>query len=365
MAKYKKRKDGRYYTQVNTGKYTDEGKPIRIPVYAYSCSALDKKVSEIKTDLQRGTYADDHGNTFGQYAEKWVDTYKKCKDIATYKKYKGIIRNHISDIADIRLKDLTKSDIQGQLAKLSDHPDTKRMLLITVKQILETAIDDGLLYRNVARSIKNSMPAKEQETRSLTDAEKKAIKYCSDNLFDNWQILFVNTLFVSGIRPQEALALTRNDVDIFNSTININKALSWKGGKHIKAPKTQKGYRTIPVPANYIELFKKCTSGSQSLYLFPGKNNELISQSTYKRIWADIYEKIDRKMGGTEHIHATDLHPYIFRHNYATMLYYNGVDIKEAQRLLGHSSIRITLEIYTHLESEKSTLRDKINSIAL
>lgn len=365
MAKYKKRKDGRYYTQVNTGKYDENGKPIRISVYATSCIGLDKKVSEIKTDLNRGTYADDQGMSFGRYAEKWVDTYKSDRDVATYKKYKGIIRNHISGIRDIRLKDLTKSDIQMQLSALSDHPDTKRMLLITIKQILEAAIDDGLLYRNVARSIKNTASAPVQESRPLSDSEKRAIKYCSDNLFDNWQRLYVNTLFVTGMRPQEALALTRNDVDIRNSTITVNKALSWKGGKHIKAPKSQKGYRTIPVPFSFIDLFKKCTAGSQSLYLFPGRNNELISQSTYKRIWNDIFSKIDRQMGGTDQIHATDLHPYMFRHNYATMLYYKGVDVKEAQRLLGHSSIRITLEIYTHLESEKTTLTDKINSIAL
>lgn len=64
-------------------------------------------------------------------------------------------------------------------------------------------------------------------------------------------------------------------------------------------------------------------------------------------------------------IAATDLTPYIFRHNYSTMLYYLKVDVKEAARIMGHSNIKVTLEIYTHLDSLKSTTQEKICTIAL
>lgn len=102
----------------------------------------------------------------------------------------------------------------------------------------------------------------------------------------------------------------------------------------------------------------------------------MISQTTYKTLWHNIYQKINIQLGGTKDsyysgkmqhqgIHATDLTPYVFRHNYATMLYYAGVDLKEAQRLLGHSSIKITLEVYTHLASEKNSLKEKISTFAI
>ena len=59
------------------------------------------------------------------------------------------------------------------------------------------------------------------------------------------------------------------------------------------------------------------------------------------------------------------LTPHIFRHNYCTMLYYAGVDVKEAQRLMGHSSIKITLEIYTHLAAGGESTRQKLNAITI
>lgn len=62
---------------------------------------------------------------------------------------------------------------------------------------------------------------------------------------------------------------------------------------------------------------------------------------------------------------ATNLTPHIFRHNYATMLYYSGVNLKEAQRLLGHSSIKITLEIYTHLAEISQSTSMKINTLIM
>jgi len=60
---------------------------------------------------------------------------------------------------------------------------------------------------------------------------------------------------------------------------------------------------------------------------------------------------------------ADDITPHLFRHTYATMLYYADADIKTAQYLLGHASIQMTMEIYTHLDAENNiTAVDKINN---
>lgn len=211
----------------------------------------------------------------------------------------------------------------------------------------------------------------------LTDSEKSAIKYCKENgIFTLKEIVLLDTLFCTGMRPGEVLALTQSDVDYRNRQISVSKALTWKGGKTLKAPKSNSGFRTIDVPSWYINEIKEYSQSLNSLYLFSGANGDLISQTTYKTLWHNIYQKINIQLGGTKDsyysgkmqhqgIHATDLTPYVFRHNYATMLYYAGVDLKEAQRLLGHSSIKITLEVYTHLASEKNSLKEKISTFAI
>ena len=61
-------------------------------------------------------------------------------------------------------------------------------------------------------------------------------------------------------------------------------------------------------------------------------------------------------------IHATDLTPYVFRHEYATILYYSGIDIKEAARLMGHADIKMILEIYAELDSKKSSATSKLEA---
>ena len=313
--------------------------------------------------------------TLERYAWHWWNTYHKPKGGKNAEKYRGIIKNHLVDLYDKRLSEITKSDIQQLINTQDGHPDTQRMIKITMNQILESAIDDELLYKNVCRKISVSTADTMTERRPLTEREKTVIsKLKSDNAFTDTEQLYIDTLFVSGLRPEEALALTYSDVQ--NCVIDVNKALTWTGGKHIKAPKSKAGFRRIDVPQWYQDELTAYRKNHNTLYIFTGKNGELISQSTYRRFWNGIYNKINVKMGGTPKvmkgnrvvdpgIAATDLTPYIFRHNYCTMLYYLKIDVKEAARIMGHSNIRITLEIYTHLDSLKSTTQDKISSLAL
>ena len=178
MAKYKRRADGRYYTLVNTGKYDDNGKPIRIPLYASSSKKLEEKVGELKTDLRRGTYANDNGITLAEYAKVWFKATKENKvSPATARDYLATINNHFDQIGEFRLMDLKKSDIELQLNQPGISKETRRRITLTIKQILEAAIDDGLLYRNVARGIRAPKPA-----RSFKRTSERCGKDCFEEM---------------------------------------------------------------------------------------------------------------------------------------------------------------------------------------
>lgn len=364
--KYKQRKDGRYGTKVYTGKINQNGTYEYIDVYESTSAKLEKEVSRIKNEIDKGIYANDKGLTFRKYAEKWLELFKDTTGIANYQKYAGIVKNHIAPIENMKLREIKKSDVQITINSQKDHPDTKRMLKIVINKVLESAIEDGLIYRNVARSIKVAQPVQQQlSTRILTEKEKEAIKWCKENKFNSMQKLFVDTLFVSGIRPSECLALTRADISISGKSISINKSLSYKGGKYIKEPKSQSGYRKIDVPSWYIEEYEAYLKESNDLYIFPGLRGGIIPQSTYKRFWKTIFDEINLRMGGSENLKVTDLTPYIFRHNYCTMLYYLKIDLKRAQYLMGHADIKLTLGVYTHLASLEKEDEEKVESIAL
>lgn len=363
MARYKKQKDGLYRTTVSTKKYDENGKLITIPLYAHSSRELEELVGETKTKLKLGIYSNDHNKTFGEYAMHWYHTYPE-KQIQEHKKYLSIINNHLDLISNKRISDITKSDIQELINNRKGHPDNQRMIKLTVNQILESAIEDGLLYRNVCRTIHLSSNNYKSKRRTLTEQEKKAIsKLKKDKMFTDMEQLYIDTLYVSGLRPEEVLALTF--ADIKKSVIDVNKALTWKNGKHLKEPKTNAGYRRIDVPKWYQEEVDSFHKIHNTLYIFTGTKGDLFSSSSYKRFWKKIFQKINMQLGGTDKIKATDLTPYIFRHNYCSMLYYLHVDVKDAARIMGHSSVRVTLEIYTHLDSLKSSTQDKIANIAI
>lgn len=360
MAKYTKRKDGRFYTLVSTGKNDENGHPIRIPVYGTSSRDLERKVGEIKTDISRGTYANDRGFTFGQYSAIWYEAKKGTVKASTAKDYRNIVKNHFGKIDDIRMLDLTKTDIQAQINSESSD-EIKRRIVITVKQILESAIDDGLVYKNVARGIKQpTLNRKEKDI--LSDFEKEAIKKCE---FTEMEKMFVDILFGCGLRRGEVLALTKKSIDFKRGGISVTHSISYEEPELIKEPKTKASIRFVPAPRWLMNELKAYIINLDSLYLFHGSVGQIMPQATYKRFWKGIRGKINVAMGGNEHILLTTITPHTFRHNYATMLYYSGVDVKEAQRLLGHSSIRITLDIYTHLMNDEEAIKEIINCISL
>ena len=111
MSEMKKRKDGRYQKNVFIGR-DSTGKRKFKTVYGYSKAEVDRNCAEILSSLTKGIYANDEGYTVKGYALEWVDIYKKELAESTYKGYKNIINNHCSSIADIRLKDLKKTDLK-------------------------------------------------------------------------------------------------------------------------------------------------------------------------------------------------------------------------------------------------------------
>lgn len=364
MAKYKKRKDGRYQANIYI-KTNDDGTRVFKTIYARSIPALENEKADIKDKLNKGIYADDKGLSVDKWALKWFETDKATCGIRTKEMYELIVNKYIiPDLGSIRLKDLKKSDIQLMINKHSSHYRTCEQIRMTIRQMLNSAIDDGLIYKNVCANIK--LPPKQKEDkRALTELEKSSIKGAEFTLKEK---AFVYTILYCGLRRGEVLALSRGDINLKTNEIKIMNVVTFDNGKAVfkPYPKTYHSIRTIPIPNELREILKQYISTLEGFFLFEmERKRELMSKSSYDKFWKNIIKKINSKAGGSENINMVDgLSAHVFRHNYATMLYYNDIDIKDAQRLLGHSNIKITLDIYTHLDNSKSTASEKLSSIS-
>lgn len=367
MAKYKKRKDGRYQANVIVGKDEETGKRIYAPtIYAHSIPKLEEKKAEVKDQVNKGIYADDKNMTVSEWADTWFETDKDTAGIRTKEMYETCVYSHIvPDLGFIRLRDLKKSDIQKMINDNKEHRRTCEQLRMTVKQMLFAAIDEGLLYKHVALNIK--LPAKiKNEKRPLNDIEKAAIKKA--DLTDK-ERAFLYILTYCGTRRGEILALSRNDINFSSETIHIHNAVTFDHGSPVlkPIPKTDNGLRTLPMPKELKVVLEPYVKGLKGLYLFEMERKEgLMSKSSYDKFWGHIIEKINAAAGGTTDIKAIHgLTAHVFRRNYGTSLYYAGVPAKEAQFLLGHSDIKLTLELYTFLDKEKGTAKNKLDNFAL
>ena len=359
MAKkqYKRRKDGGYSTRVSTGKYDENGKAIIVNVYGKSQAELKAKLIQIKADILKGCYTA-AAPTFGAYAEKWLASEKTGISEKSRRKYRNAIE-YLESISTVKLKDITRQDILTCINAQEGHPDSQRMIRLTARAILDAAIDDGIIFRNAAAKIKLAKHTP-KEKRPLTDYEKKAIEKIT---WEPRELIMVTLLRYFGLRFGEIAGLMKNDIDFKRDCVHVRRAVTYsKGATIIKKPKSEAGIRDIDAPEGVLRRLKPSVKEITSLYLFADDGGSPLSQWALRHIWEGIYEKINEYSGGREQMEHIRLTPHVFRHSYATDLYYAGIDVKTAQRLLGHSSVSVTLGIYTHLTGGEDT-KEKLRAL--
>ena len=353
MAKYTKQKSGLYRTKVLMG-YGSDGKPVNKYLSARSIRELDELVMRAKQDQAQGLLLANNA-AFGDYAKKWLSVYKANRGVATRSMYEGIIKNHIDLLARVPLKDINRLMIQGQINARADRPRTCEMILLTVKQILKSAIRDGLILRDPCIDIELPRHVK-KEKRALTDAEKSAL---SSAILNAQERLLLLLLYGTGCRPAEIYALTKSDLDFSAGVVNVNKSVQFKNGVPVSedAPKTDASVRSVIVSEAILRAIRHQLDKIPTERIISSKSGDLMRKDSYERLFRSILRKAGLRDSG--------ITMYTFRHNFCTECYYNGISLKECQRQMGHANYKMILEVYSHLDSKKEQTAAKMSSMAI
>lgn len=370
MAKYTKRSDGRYQTKITTDIIVPEtGKKKTITVYGKSIAELNANKAKALEELDKGIYLLDRSTTFGAYKWRWMELYKSSRETNTYEGYRNILKNHTSCLDSLKLIDIRKSDVQAGYNALTGHDDLQRRFYQTVNQILRSAIDDNLIYKNVAPSIERTKKVRKKK-RALTEMEKSHFDAAG---FTDEEKLLVYLLLYTGLRRQEVIPLSVFDINFNSGKISVNKAVKFVGEKAVlKDTKSYSGEREVYILEPIAPLLKSHISKLRSVLLFPAADGSFLSKSQYRRFFERIKRKLNTACGGTHHWEngrlkfdvdmCKGLGSHTFRHEYATLLYYSGIDVLEAVDMMGHADSRILLDTYTELRKQERDSRDKINS---
>lgn len=359
------RKDGLYQAR-----YSDRwGK--RKTIYNKNFRELRKQLAEaiagnenllsIKKDI-----------TLDKWFDRWMEVYKE-KSIRpnTKRQYTHIYNKNISPyIGERRINSLVKSDIQMLIDRASDNNyayERQNKIKVILKDMLQRAVEDNLIVNNPVSGIKLRAD-KKIKAKSLTlDEQNTFFDYCRNTFYDNLFNVAVNT----GLRPGELFALQLEDIDLENGFIDVNKTLVYqkyltdeKKEFHVEPPKTKQSYRKVPINSicrEYLKrqfelkkIFSQKRPKQQNEYLFVTKFNTPLNSVLYSGAIKAVIKQINLIRPFEEQFKVFSGHT--FRHTFATRCFENGVDAKVVQKYLGHASLKMTMDLYTHVTDDKSAM---------
>lgn len=374
MAKnMKKNEKGLYYKNLVVGKKPD-GSYIRKYIYGKTQRELESKVAAVTKQINDGIMVWQNDMTFAELTDIWLNQYNPVASERWKYRMQSLLNCHLlPSIGQMKVRDLRQIHLQAIISdKAKNGYATSMMKKIkqTAERIMRVAIDSDLIAKNPFSGVK--VPVIEAEGRRALTPEEISL------ITNNWKgTLFGHGAMImlyAGLRQGEVLALNWEDIDFEDRIIHVTKAREvLKNQATIKKPKTKAGYRDVPIPDilyNVLISVKKPKG-----LVCPDTKGRLMSGAAYKSAWESFLNHLNIKAGGQKacgpkhpHIQVIDrITAHMLRHTYATMLFDAGVDVKSAQKFLGHADIEVTLSIYTHLSKFKeekaiSSLNEHLSS---
>lgn len=336
-----------------------EGKLIRRNVRGKTKAEVERKAFEMRQKWLEKSDEPDNRMTFLTYARHWFKTAKALKSENTKAMYENVIEKHLTDFKDQFFDEISLSDFQIFINKRADRPETCKKIRLTLKQICAAAMLDGVIKKPIPIE-RLSIPVKQEpsEKRALTPREENAVMKAN---FNPMQKAFVYTLYYTGMRREEALALTPAAINLDGHCVTVSQTLIFDKGVPVirKCAKNAYSLRTIPLPDAAYDCIKEYLRDCGE-YLFPMPSNKakLMSHSSYVKFWAGI-QRVLLPLVPT----ATELTAHIFRHNYATKLFYSGITPKKAAKLMGHANTTMIMKVYAHLDESRELSAEKLNKV--
>lgn len=362
-AKNKKRADGLYKVSLTIGT-NENGTPKRTYFYGHTVKEAEGKRAEYQESLRRGTLAANEKATFRDVAAAWL-VYKRGqlgeKGLKQFTRYQSIVDNQLKPLHSRRVKELKPADLDMILSEYAQEGKAKKTLIYykqTASQVMDYAIENDLAFRNVFAKVK--IPAApETERKPLTDEQVRLVA-------EHWEghRAGVGALLMlyCGLRRGELIPLTWADIDLEHKALTVNKSVHTVSNTFIvkQGAKTAAGERVVDIPDCIIPALTRAKATRGGFLVFPGADGQMLTSEGYKRLWESYMHYLNICAGGRDRSRSNPkivaMEPFTahqLRHTYATMLYDADVDPKSAQRLMGHSSLEMTLKIYTHLSQRK------------
>ncbi|MBY6276793.1 tyrosine-type recombinase/integrase [Parageobacillus thermoglucosidasius] len=324
---------------------------------------LNEELLKFKVEVEAGEYIAPEKMKLADFIKEWETKYA-VKELSetTLNNYLSHIKNHILPaLGHMRIDQIKPVHIVNFLDQIKRADGKKKPLstrtienaYLTIRNILQRAVEWQIIKSNPASAVKKPKSKKEavKEVQVYDEKEVEALFRAVQNEPFHWRI-FTTLAIAAGLRRGELLGLEWSNVDLENGVIRINKAIvKGRKGSVEKSPKTKKSNRLVSLPNSVIAELKlyrrhwlkqKLQAGDlwkeEKEYLFCNIDGRHFYPTTPTTWWRRF-----TKRAGIRYIRLHDL-----RHTSATLLINQGVHAKIIAERLGHSDIRVTMDIYGH-----------------
>jgi integrase len=345
-----RRKDGLYMARYTVETATGTK---RKTLYGKTRRAVDEKLTKAKADRNRGLVFDADNLTLGNYLERWIhDSVRNTVRQRTWERYEQIVRVHLKPaLGRVKLKNITPTHARALYREKLDTglaPRTVNYIHTTLSKALNDAVLDGLIPRNPTSGVKAPKPVK-KEIHPLSPEQVKAFLEAARG--DRFEGAYVVALHC-GLREGEILGLKWSDVDLNAEILQVRRTLSEaRAGQRFEPPKNGKGrnVRLTPqaVKALRTHLGRQLEEIERSgdLYrdqglVFPSRVGTPMNA---KNLTARSFKPLLKRAG------LPDIRFHDLRHTLATLMLQNGEHPKVVQEMLGHATIAITMDTYSHV----------------
>lgn len=332
--------------------------------------SLREKIKELQVKDFVGVSFDGGGLTVKQLVDKYIETRRTVRP-STKAGYKTVQNWLAKDsFGKKRIDTVNVMDAKSWLIRLQDK-DKKSYSSIhcirgVVKPAFQLAVESNLIYANpFAFELKGVLinNSVQREAVSIRD-ERRFLKFIkNDNHFkDYYDGILI--LFKTGLRLGELCGLTVDDVDLDNKLINVNHQLQYNTGvgKNVRPTKTNAGTRILPMTDEVYEafvrvlnnkavgkeVFKDEDGNSYEDFLFLDSRDKVMVGYQWEKKFQHIIEKYNK----TYKDELPKITPHMCRHTYCTRMASSGINIQTLSYLMGHSSIEVTNDVYTHLDTD-------------
>lgn len=299
------------------------------------------------------------------------------KEFWTVREWKNQVSylNHFDFLSRYDVSEITSEDIRTGLKRMADgtgmradRPASRELLMkcrTAVKQMWDFLLEKNLVSRNIVETVE--LPrfwGQEKQSRSALSDEQ--IKWIEDTP-DPCQVLAMVMLY-AGLRTSEACALQGQDVHInrdyyddpVSNYIEVSHTLDLSTGAEKSTLKTKAGYRRIPLCRKLYDFLCGLSPVSDTEYIcFPKESDNPVTAQCLRVLWQRYQMHLDQKYGNpdrryvkTEKSLIPEFTTYQCRHTFCTLCYESGLDIPTTAYLMGHSDLRMTENVYTHLREE-------------